>query len=1327
MKKSLLPILTFVFVSISLILSAQQTVFYPTKVVQAVYADVTPPLRDMKLIPVVRDENAPEKEIKNKIGMKEFNHFITPPFNLPEDPVWQKQDGTFLPLAPIQNFDGMNNILGYYPPDTQGDVGPDKYFQVVNCNFAIYSKTGSVLLGPALLSSIWSGIPAPYNGTNDGDPVVLYDQAAQRWIISEFSLPSTSQNAELVAISQTSDPTGAWYRYVFEFGNKMPDYPKFGVWPDGYYLSFNQFVNQSYWGGVGACALQRSKMLTGDVTAQMVYFDLGASSNPSNMLPSDWDGTTPPQTNEPNYFTFFDDWSSTTNDYLKIWSFHVDWTTTANSTFTETASLITSPFDSEICTATRGRCIPQPGTTVKLESLSDRLMYRLQYRNFGSHRSMVTNHTVDVDGTGHAGIRWYELRNTGSSWTIYQQGTYSPDASHRWVGSVAMNANGDIALGYSVSASTSVYPSIRYTGRRASDPLGQMTVVEQNIITGTGSQTGSYARWGDYSMMSVDPTDDQTFWFTTEYVQTTGATSWKTRIASFKFANTPTVITQDATSVTSSSAVLNGTINPNGLASTYHFEYGPSTSYGSNTAVLSAGAGTSSIAVNASISALTSGVTYHYRLVGENSDGTSNGSDMTFTPGAAAVTTTAASNITATTATAGGNVITDGGSSVTARGTCWNTTANPTVSGNHTTDGAGLGSFVSSLTGLAPTTTYHIRAYATNGNGTFYGEDLQFTSSCGIITALPFNEGFESSSLRPSCWSEENSNPAWQFIKGNGGSNPANAHTGVRNACLKDNSSAANLNKLITPVFDLTGYTNVQLSFWIYMQAWSGDQDELKVYYRTSSSGSWNLLSTYNTSVTTWTQKTLALTSLSAEFQIAFEGNAKYGYGVCVDDIQITGTPGVTLSVSPSNQNVTPPAGTTNFSVICPIAWTAVSNSTSWCTVTPSGTGNGTIVATYAENTSISSRVATITVSASGAPNQTVTVTQEGATPTLSVTPQNQNVTAPAGSTDFTVTSNTDWTVSSNASWCTPTLTGSGNGTILANYTENTSFDPRVATLTVTISGLSQSVTVTQEGALPTLAVQPSNQDVSAPAGFTTFNVSSNTSWTVTSNVSWCVPTASGTGNGVIDAVYEENTSTATRTAILTVTVSGLSPVTVTVTQSGAAPILAVQPSNQDVPFSAGSTNFSVTSNTVWSAISDAPWCIVTSSGSGSGTLMANYTANPSNIQRIAHIQVSVNGLSPVTVTVTQAPLVSVEELTEDGIRIYPNPARGVFRVVIDQGWKQIMEISVVDYTGKTIASKINQGEKEYEFDLSSSPQGAYMIKIKTENSILTRKLVISK
>jgi hypothetical protein len=859
-------------------------------------------------------------------------------------------------------------------------------------NFCIYSKTGTILLGPAAISTIFAGIPAPWNGTNNGDPIVLYDQAANRWIITEFSLPPGNY-AELVAVSQTSDPTGAWYRYVFQFGNKMPDYPKFGIWPDGYYLSVNQFVNGTSWGGVGACALERTKMLAGDPTAQMVYFDLGASSDPESMLPADWDGTAPPIANEPNYFTYFNDWSSTTEDYLKIWQFHVDWTTPANSTFSEGYSLVTTSFDSQLCTATRGRCIPQPGTTIKLESLSDRLMYRLQYRNFGGYRGMVTNHTVDVDGNGHAGIRWYELRNTGSAWTIYQQGTYSPDASHRWMGSVAMNTNGDIALGYSVSNSTSVYPTIRYTGRRATDALGQMTVAEQTIIDGTGNQTGTACRWGDYSCMSVDPADDQTFWFTTEYIQTSGTANWKTRIASFKFSNNPSVTTLAATTVTGTSATLNGTINPNGLASTYYFEWGTTISYGNSTTTASAGSGTSNVAVSANLSGLIAGITYHFRLVGVNSDGTTYGNDMTFNTG------------------------------------------------------------------------YTLIVLPPNQNVTVPAGNTNFTVTSNTS------------------WTATSDAPSW---------------------CT------------VTP----------------------------------SGTGNGTIIATYTQNISV--NQRIAHITVSAT-------------GAATQTVTVTQAGAApVLNVVPANQNVTSPAGATTFSVTSNTNWVVTSNM-SWCAPTPSGTGNGNINAVYTENPTVNPRIAILTVTVNGLSPVTVTVTQEGAAPFLNVIPPNMNVTASAGSFNYTVTSNTDWTVTCNVTWCNVSIYGSGNGLLTAIYEENLSVTSRVATITVIVSGLSPvTVTLTQSGTAPILAVIPANQDVSAEAGTTDFTVTSNTNWTATCDANWCVPTPAGSGNGTITAYFIINETNQQRIATILVTVNDLTPIPVTVTQD-ASTVNIAEPSAESI------------------------------------------------------------------------------------------------------------------------------------------------------------------
>ena len=437
------------------------------------------------------------------------------------------------------NFEGLGSRDHRLPPDTVGDIGPNHYVQMTNLSFAVYDRNGTLLYGPVHNNTLWGPLGGVCADNNDGDPVVLYDQAADRWLMSQFALPNYPLGPfyQCLAVSQTGDPTGGWYLYAYLFSqNKMNDYPKFGVWPDGYYMAANQFLCSAsgcIWDSQGVVAFERAKMLVGDPGARAVYFD---DPNPylGGMLPADWDGTTPPPPGSPNPFVQFDDnaWGYSA-DRLSIWDFHVDWSDPSASTFVADQSITTASFDSDLCGYSTN-CIPQPGGT-PVDALADRLMFRLQYRNFGTYQVLLTNHTVDTDGTDHAGIRWYELDDTGGGWEIYQQGTYAPDGDHRWMGSIAMNGTGDIALGYSVASATT-YPSIRFTGRLDGDPLGLMTQGEGTIVDGGGSQSYYSGRWGDYSMMSVDPTDDCTFWYTQEYYPANSSAGWHTRIASFRLA-----------------------------------------------------------------------------------------------------------------------------------------------------------------------------------------------------------------------------------------------------------------------------------------------------------------------------------------------------------------------------------------------------------------------------------------------------------------------------------------------------------------------------------------------------------------------------------------------------------------------------------------------------------------------------------------------------------------------------------------------------------------------------------------------------------------------
>ncbi len=448
----------------------------------------------------------------------------------------------------LGSFDGLDNVDSVQPPDPTGAVGPNHYVQWVNTSFAIWDKAGNLLYGPAAGNTLWTGFGGPCQTTNDGDPIVLHDHLADRWFMSQLALPSFPFGPfyQCIAVSQTSDPTGAYYRYAFRISStKLNDYPKFGVWPDAYYLAVNQFneVTLSY-GGQGVVAFERDRMLAG-LPAAMVYFDLFTiDPNLGGMLPADLDGS-PPPAGAPGYFVQFDDnaWNYTAQDQLQLWRFRVDWQNPEASTFTGPVALPTAPFDSNLCGYNRD-CIPQPGTRHGLDAISDRLMFRLQYRNFGTYEALVLNHTVDV-GADHAGIRWHEIRDPGGTPVLHQEGTYAPDTLHRWMGRIAMDGAGNLALGFSVAGDTKS-PSIRYAGRLVTDPPGTLAQGETELVAGSGSQTDASNRWGDYSTLNVDPTDHCTFWYTNEYYLMTSAIGWRTRIGSFRF---PTC-TSDLPSVT---------------------------------------------------------------------------------------------------------------------------------------------------------------------------------------------------------------------------------------------------------------------------------------------------------------------------------------------------------------------------------------------------------------------------------------------------------------------------------------------------------------------------------------------------------------------------------------------------------------------------------------------------------------------------------------------------------------------------------------------------------------------------------------------------------
>ncbi|HVP43769.1 MAG TPA: hypothetical protein VMS96_10070, partial [Terriglobales bacterium] len=494
----------------------------------------------------------------------------------------------FGPLAPTfadANFEGMGAGLGSFfgtsvPPDTDGAVGRTQYVQLVNTSFTVFDKTShAIVAGPTDTKNLWSTLPGPNPciTSNDGDGIVLYDHLADRWIITQFANFSAGSGPyyECVAISKSADATGQYFLYFFTFIDftqtikPFPDYPKVGVWPDAYYFTYNAFASSSSNTFVAGflCALDRSNMLDGAGTLRGVPGPSGGglpagenqvcfTINDFALLPSDLDGATLPPAGSPNYFL---EWFDTS--HLGLWKFHVDFNTLTNSTLNgvnwvspvgpdpNTAALNppNSPIQIPVTAFTQTTCpplssemcVPQLGTTQKLDTLSHTVMHRLAYRNFGSHESLVTNHTVTV--SGHSAIRWYELRDLQSTPpTVFQSGTWSgspPDSNWRWMGSAAMDKFGNLAIGYSVS-SGSMNPAIRYAARSAGDLAGTLAD-EVTLVSGNASEPTGFGRWGDYSALTVDPQDDCTFWYTNEYYATPPAPTefdWRTRIGSFKLA-----------------------------------------------------------------------------------------------------------------------------------------------------------------------------------------------------------------------------------------------------------------------------------------------------------------------------------------------------------------------------------------------------------------------------------------------------------------------------------------------------------------------------------------------------------------------------------------------------------------------------------------------------------------------------------------------------------------------------------------------------------------------------------------------------------------------
>jgi len=514
-------------------------------VVHSSHNDVSAPLREMATwrLPPAREHGAPENP---KTGIPRASG------SRPDTVVQNKFMTNLLGnIIPGLNFDGIpypGVVCSCAPPDTNGYVGLAQYVQTVNDGYQVFDKvTGNSVLGPASIRSVWASFGGVCETGGNGDPVMLYDKMANRWVISQFAIsPGTSvPNRECIAVSTTSDATGTWNRYDFDlrpFGLNYYDYPKLGSWPDAYYMAMNIFDSSSLaYLGTEPFAFDRTQMLAGNPATVISPGLVGSPANNEDpVMPSDFDGTILPPSGAPNAFLEFPDATGNNGGHYRYWQYTVGVPFGNGPTFTQFTGPAAAPF-SFLFTL-----VPQLGSPDGLDGIGDRLMFRLAYRNFGTpaapNESWVGNFSVSSGGV--AAPRWFELKNLGGpSGFVNQEGTYQPDSTWRWMGSVAMDQSGNLAVGFSASSAT-INPQIHYAFRLATDPPGTLTG-ENDAFDGTGSQTDTSNRWGDYSSMTVDPVDDCTFWYTQEYYSTTSSFNWRTRIVNFKFdscgaAPTPT-------------------------------------------------------------------------------------------------------------------------------------------------------------------------------------------------------------------------------------------------------------------------------------------------------------------------------------------------------------------------------------------------------------------------------------------------------------------------------------------------------------------------------------------------------------------------------------------------------------------------------------------------------------------------------------------------------------------------------------------------------------------------------------------------------------------
>lgn len=1345
----------------------QNEVQYPTTVGTGTFIGISRPLRDIP--PLTAEEMAVLKEkadlklLNPKLRYRDYPYAATA---LPKgpDPVWQREQVSRQAASePTVNFNAQSSP--YNPPDCNGAAGPNHYMQTVNITYAIYDKTGVKLAGPTNMNQLFGNVPGA--SCNDGDPIVLYDEMADRWFAAEFSL---CQNPDrmLIAVSTTNDPTGTWYQYSFNM-NGMPDYEKFGIWHDGYYMGTNTSS------GTDIYVFERAVMLAGGTNPKMVSFDnqwRPGTVDGFAMVPAvDCDGDAPPTTEPGLFIAQQDDAFGATADQLWIYELDVDWATTTNSTFTRVQQLNVEPYDSNF--GNNWNNIKQPNTSQELDGVPQVIMNVPQYRNWGSYESIVCCHTVDVDNTDHAGVRWYELRRTGSGdWTVRQQGTYAPDEHSRWMGSVMMNGSKEIALGYSVS-STSVFPGIRYTGQTQEEynaASGIMDVEEGIIHTGTASQT-SGNRWGDYSVMQVDPSDDELFWYTNQYAQG----GQKTKVAAFNIGPIGPGINFQ---VDNNMPCLNNTVQftdlSTGNPTSWLWEFSPGTVTFVN--------GTSATSQHPEVQ-FTSYGDYDVTLTASSTAGTTNLTNAAFISVNEVNANFQASN---TTVVENNPVLFTDLSSCDINTYLWDfgsgaTPATATSAGPHQViySSTGLKTVTLTINGtVVETKTDYINviddyfAMTTQTiyscTGTFadpgglynYGNNLNYTTTIrpsqpgGQVTAdftsfnLEISNNCDNDYLviynglsvfspvlgkycgtqSPGLITADNQYGALTFVfKSNASVNASGWEATIGCASAVINPIVLNAVTYTDTRIDLNWELNPENNN--VMLLWSDEN-----VFGTPASGTVYAVGEPipggGTVLYTGPETSFSHTSLTPAttyYYRAFSVNSEnqYSSGLATSATTLANPPMV--AVTPLSVNVLPSAGGTIFNVVSNTTWTAVSNA-EWCNVTPSGTSNGTINANYTQNVIALERTATIIVTVLGVDPVEVTLIQAGAAAFLSLDPMAIEVGTAQGSADIEVNTNAPWTVTSDAAWCIPTTAGLGDGVITLQYEENTWAEVRVANIAVSVPGLGiTNVTLTQSAAAAQLSVLPQLAEVTAQSGSVDFNVTANFNWIAATDASWVTIPSNGSGNQLVNASYTENLTLQPRSATITISGSDQQQVA-SIIQAAGEPSVFVSPENVEVTYQAGNTNLTVTSNTDWTATDDADWLTITASGSGNGTITATYTENPVYEDRTAVISVAVAGKNPVVINFTQrASEVGIEENTKDGLRVYPNPASSQFVIEASISLYPQMTVNLTDASGITVLTQECAGKERYTFDVSNLAAGAYTINIISDKISTVRKIVVTR